>query len=406
MTSLRDFEERLGGLLHEEALQAGRASDTDHELHRLAGTWERRTTRNRRIGYVAVVAMVALVLAIGLPRTGGGPPPANEVPKVVDLDKVLAPIVKVATPAVPRKALPVALAGTAPVTYFSRDTYDRLVVFTADPGNLTWTLRLRHLDGSALTPRIRFAASGDPLGAADERTAVLAVRNGGPLPAVQDRDNRADGLLRLDIPSGRVLGFSRIPLVSDVTMAPDGTAWAVTPHTVFHLDPRTGRRLGRLPTPGLANRVIFHDDRLWLAYEGATPSIVYAVDPGSGALEASYTTNRRVTLVQLPGGMALVADLTGRIVRIDDDGSVSAVHLDVTELRVARGVAGVDEDIWLNVDDTLLRVDGETLRFTGGVRLPWAGSAGLAREGSRLLVTDPATGAVRALKLSALRTPG
>jgi hypothetical protein len=359
--------------------------------------------RNRRLGYVAVAAMVALVLAVGLPRAGNGPPPAKDVPKTVDLDRVLAPRLTTVAPPVAAKDTPVTLHAAGRVTTIDRDRFGRLLVTAAEPGNQSWTLRYLAPDGTALSRPIRFASAGDAAGDADEHTAVLALRGGGPLPQADRFLDRRDGLLRVDLPSGRVLGFTRIPLVSDVAMAPDGTAWAVTPHRLLHLDPRTGRRLGGHPTPGLVNQVRYGKDTLWLTYAGATPTVVFAVDSDSGALRATYSSQDGATMTRVPGATVLVGR-AGRLVRIADDGSVTAVQLLVPRVLEPRIVAGVDDDLWLSIGETLLRVDGRSLAFEGGASPAWAGPYSLARRGSRLLVTEATTGQVHSFRESAFRT--
>lgn len=410
MTSGHGLDERLSEAMRADAEAAALAADTERELARLRARWRRDASRRRTLALTVAACVAVALLAAGLAgRPSGAPPPDGDHHerhvRALRLDTVPAPEAEVRLVPLSRRDAPVVLRGHVDALW--PETGGRLWVLAADPSTLEWTLTRLGPDRRTVQAQVRFASGtslwGAPWVTATDDVLVLALPEGGPLPAAERFSDRHDGLLRIDRRTGRILGYTRVETATVVDAADDGTVWAVaSPDRVANLDPVTGRILRTLRTPGLVDRVLVQGDRLWLAYQQADPSRGWLVDARTGqVLRAAVLAGQTIHL-PVDGGVVLVRS-DGRVTRLGRDGSVTAVQLRLPSGAVVSDATVSDGDVWLWVGDRgLVRLSGTTLGVDGAVALPWPGPAPLARQGDHVLLAEAATATVRRFPLSAL----
>jgi len=406
------FEDSLTAALRSEAEAAMRTTDTERELDRLEDRLGRdRGVRRRWIGAGVAACVVAAAVAVGVTlqsRSTSSAPPAEgdrTGPTRLDLGGVASPLADVPAPAVDDRQVPVVIDGLGRVWGSHRRPDGTVWVLSAEPATQQWTLRRLSPDRSRVDLSLQFTAE-EVRGATDAADVlVLAVTRGAPDPDVTDFADLRDGLLRVDLSSGEVLGFTPVDRASRLATAADGTVWAVTgPDEVAQLDPRTGRVIGRLRPPGLVDQVIVLGDRLWLAYLAGAPSRGYLVEQRSGRVVRTATASGLSLHVKAAGGV-VVMERGGRLVRVDADGSTRGVQLPFAPSATRQDIAGADErDVWVTVEDSLIRLDGRSLAVLGGVTLPWKGPYYVTRDGDGVLVGDPIAGSLRRLPDAALAT--
>lgn len=100
----------------------------------------------------------------------------------------------------------------------------------------------------------------------------------------------------------------------------------------------------------------------------------------------------------------VLIDESGRLVRVSDHGRVTARQLVLPAPALPRDLAGFDDDdVWLSVGNTVLRVDGRTLALEGAVTGPWRRPYEVTHDGNGLMVTDAESGILRRIPDSAQR---
>ena len=416
MTTREGFEDSVAVLLHAEAAAAMEATDTEFELSRLRGRRRQDAARRRR-AVLAVAACVAagLVAAAVVTWPSSRPAPPAEPTKharALKLDGVPAPRVVVRPVPLPLRAAPVVASGLGRIEGLAPEDGGRLWVVTGDRGTQEWTLKRLGADRRTVEVSVRFAAAptvwgGAPWATATDDVIVLALSRGGPLPAAERFTDRHDGLLRLDRRTGRLLGFTPVDTATTVEAAADGTVWAVTsPDRVANIDPVTGRTLRIVKTPGLVDRALLQGDRLWLTNMQASPTPAWQVDARSGRVLHTATTEE-LAVDAAVGDAVLRVQPDGRVLRIERDGTVSAVQLVLPDAGQVSDLTVDGEDLWVWVDrNTLVRVDAATLALRAAITLPWDGPYSLIRDGDGLLVSSPQQGTVRRIPAAALTAPG
>jgi hypothetical protein len=391
-----------------EADSAMAHTDTERELARLRIRRRREVARRRTTALVAVAsaAVVAVAGLVARPAAHRSPPTDHQArPPVLRLDEVPAPSAEVRPVGMPTSAR-VVLTGR--VDGLEAEPDGRWWVLTEQPSTQEWTLSRLGPDHRTVEVRARFASKGSLWGApwatATDDVRVLALPEGGPLPAAERFSDRHDGLLRLDRRTGRVLGFTPVDRATTVEAAADGTVWApVAPDRVADIDPTTGRVLRSFPTPGLVDRVLVQGDRLWLAYQEASPTRAWQVDARTGAVLLRVTMPDQAIHVPDGNGGVVVVRPDGRVVRVAPDGSATAVQLGLPDGLVVGDASVSGGDVWLWVGGSLLvRLSATTLAVTGAVAVPWLGPGPLSRTGEHLLLGDPSAGLVQRVPLRGL----
>lgn len=410
MSTRPSIEGLLAPAMRSEAEAAMSATDTERELERQVERWEHDSARRRGAVAIAVAAGLVAVLVTGVTvarrDTAGPPADDRDRPALnLSLDGLAGPDVPVTVREVTDGAAPVVLSGLPPGTNHgvAVDADGTAWTLTPAPSGVEFSLRRISADRSTVDLEVRFSGQGVPSGTATDEVVVLAVTRGGPSPDIQSFADRHDGLLRVDKSTGKVLGFTLAQAVSDVDAAPDGTVWAVvSPNEVAQFDPRTGQRLRSLRPPGLVDRVWVLDDLLWVYYQAGEPSRAYLMDPDSGRVVRTVTNSKRSIHVRAAGGI-VVFEESGRMVRVEPDGTTRAAQLQLPRAGSLLDLAGFDdEDFWLTMQHRMIRVDGRTLTVEGAARLPWLGPYQVAHDGESVLVPNPIDQTLRRISDSAL----
>lgn len=397
------LEDRLAAALRAAAAAAAAATDTEHELTRLGDRRVRDTSRRRSAALtLAACALLAMLVAGLVGRPSAHPAPLTDHGgQTLRLGSVPAPEAVVIPVALPAAAAPVALRQHADAIW--PETRGRLWVVSGDPSTLEWSLTRLGPDHRTVQARARFAAQSLPWVTVTDDVLVLALSEGGPLPAAGQFSTRHDGLLGVDRRTGRVLWFTRVERVGTLDTAPDGSVWAVVaPDRVARLDPVSGRVLRTMRTPGLVDSVFVQGDRLWLSAVHSDPSTSWQVDGRTGRVLHTASMPGPTVQTRVGAGVVLFRQ-DGRAVRVEQDGSATAVQLRLPGGGPVTGVEATDGQLWLWAGDhTLVWLSGTTLGVDGAATLPWPGSTAVAGVGDQVFVADAQAGVVRRMPLVAL----
>jgi ABC-type branched-subunit amino acid transport system substrate-binding protein/streptogramin lyase len=225
-------------------------------------------------------------------------------------------------------------------------------------------------------------------------------------------------LMAIDTATSRIVGrYNAGPAPIDVT-AGAGSLWVLNngSHTVYRVDPKTGRQVDVVGVGGGTPAAItFGEGGVWVSGTRSTQVGVYA----DTVVEIDPATDTPSDPIQLPlpkptdsivGGSSILAaagavwvvDAVGDLVRIDP-----ATHtLHVTAGPGLAGVQGDAQSVWALGPDTIIRVDPHTGAIVksfpnpfgadGGGPAVGAGSVWVSSADEGVLARiDPSSGAIR-----------
>src|SRR4029077_15371839 len=90
--------------------------------------------------------------------------------------------------------------------------------------------------------------------------------------------------------------------------------------------PVTGRTLRTLKTPGLVDRALVQGNRIWVTHMLTSPMPAWQIDGRSGRVLHSATTAAQA-IAASAGDAVVLAQRTGRVLRVDRGGAGSGVAL-------------------------------------------------------------------------------